>query len=497
MNGNCYLTTSIPYVNGDPHLGHALEFVHADVLARWLRERGRPVRLQSGSDDHAIKNVSAAAAHGVPISEYVARNGTRFQETAVALGVCFDEFLRTSSDPRHRPGVEALWAACSASGDLYEKDYSGLYCAGCEQFYSPEELLDGLCREHLAPPVEVTESNWFFRLSRYRRQITDLVTTGALLIEPAERRNEVLGFLRGDVHDLSVSRPVERAEGWGIPVPGDPEQIVYVWFDALTNYITGLGYGTDDEAFNDWWAEAAERVHVVGKGIVRFHAVYWIAFLLSAGLPLPTRIYVHDYLTVNGAKIAKSGAQAADPTDLAARYGQDAVRWWLLRDPARVGETDFTEARLVDGYNRDLANGVGNLVSRVLTLNNRPRTWERTEPDPLIGESLTQAAAALRSRVDEALSRYDYRAATEALCAVADEANRFIEAEAPWHLAQQAVAGDSGAAGRHDAVLVVLVAVCRIVARELRPFIPAAAARLLTELAIQDRRPRPVLTRIA
>jgi methionyl-tRNA synthetase len=343
----------------------------------------------------------------------------------------------------------------------------------------------------------VTESNWFFRLSRYREQIADLVTSGALLIEPVERRNEVLGFLRGEVHDLSVSRPAERADGWGIPVPGDSGQIVYVWFDALTNYITGLGYGTDAKAFDDWWAGANERVHVVGKGIVRFHAAYWIAFLLSSGLPLPTRIYVHDYLTVNGAKIAKSGVQAADPTDLVARYGQDAVRWWLLRDPSRVGETDFTETRLVDAYNRDLANGIGNLVSRVLTLNNKPRAWEPVAPDPLSGENLTQVATGLPSLVDEALARYDFRAATEAICAVAEEANRFIEAEAPWHLAKHALAGDGAAAARYDAVLDVLVAACRIVASELGPFIPAAATRLLAELAVEDRRPEPVLARLA
>ena len=294
-----YITTSIPYVNGVPHLGHALELVHVDALARHHGHRGGQARVQSGTDDHAIKNVSAAETAGVPVADFVAANGIRFAELTTALGVHTDEFLCTAGDPRHAPGVGALWQACRASGDLYTKDYTGWYCPGCEQFFTPAELDDGVCIEHRAPVVEVTETNWFFRLSRYRLQIAALVTSGQLDITPIERRNEVLGFLAGEVGDVSVSRPAARTRGWGIPVPGDPGQVVYVWFDALTNYLTGLGYGGDaDDDFRRWWAGEGERVHVIGKGIVRFHAVYWIAFLLSAGLPLPTRILVHDYLTV-------------------------------------------------------------------------------------------------------------------------------------------------------------------------------------------------------
>ena len=335
-----YITTSIPYVNGAPHLGHALEFVHVDTLARHRRLRGDHVRVQSGTDDHAIKNVAAAEAAGVPVADLVATNGDRFADLTAALAVGTDGFLRTSSDPRHAPGVGALWRACRSGGDLYTKDYTGLYCTGCEQFFAPDELDGGVCVEHGALAAEVTETNWFFRLSRYREQITALITSGRLDITPAERRNEVLGFLAGDVQDLSVSRPVARTHGWGIPVPDDPGQVVYVWFDALANYLTGLGYAcADDTDYRTWWTGEHERVHVIGKGIVRFHAVYWIAFLLSAGLPLPTRILVHDYLTVDGAKIAKSGARAADPATLVADYGADAVRWWLLRAPAPATTT--------------------------------------------------------------------------------------------------------------------------------------------------------------
>ncbi|MFZ0324475.1 MAG: methionine--tRNA ligase, partial [Actinomycetes bacterium] len=427
MKNSWYLTTSIPYVNGSPHLGHALEFVHADALARHARTRGRAVRLQSGTDDHAIKNVAAAEAAGRRVSDVVAENGARFVETASALGVQFDEFVRTSSDLRHAPAVESLWAACAASGDLYQRPYSGAYCTGCEQFYDPDELVDGLCSEHGTAPQPVTETNWFFRLSRYKEELTRLLESGEVRVEPPERLNEVLGFLRGPVHDISVSRPEERANGWGIAVPGDPTQVVYVWFDALTNYLTGLGYGSDHAQYAQWWAGSTERVHIVGKGIARFHAVFWLAFLLSADLPLPSRIDVHDYLTVNGEKIAKSGAQAADPGDLVERFGADAVRWWLLREPAPVGTTDFTEARLVDAYNRDLANGLGNLTSRCLTLTARKPTLD-TSTTGVVGASddcLVARAQALPQLVDDALDRYDFRAATRAICSLAEEGNRF------------------------------------------------------------------------
>lgn len=490
-----YITTSIPYVNGSPHLGHALEFVHADVLARHRRRRGGAVRVQSGTDDHALKNVSAAASAGVAVADLVAGNGDRFVELAQALRVETDEFLRTSSDPRHAPGVTALWNACKAAGDLYQKDYVGLYCPGCEQFYAPDELTDRLCAEHQAPVHEVTETNWFFRLSRYRDEISELITSGTLVIEPRQRRNEVLGFLAGDVRDLSVSRPSARAEGWGIPVPGDPGQVVYVWFDALTNYLTGLGYGSDDADYQRWWAADVDKTHVIGKGIARFHAVYWVAFLLSAGLPLPTRVLVHDYLTVDGAKIAKSGAQAADPATVVGTYGADALRWWLLRDPAPVGTTDYTNERLVACYNRDLANGLGNLASRTLTLFSRERAWH---PDPTtdVGADLRAAAAALPATVDAALGRYDFRAACEAIAGLAEAGNKFIETEAPWRLAKAADAGDIEAAARFEAVIDTLLHTCQIAADELEPFVPDGSARLTDQLSAPAGTPTPAFPRV-
>ena len=491
-----YITTSIPYVNGAPHLGHALEFVHVDALARHHRLRGGQTRVQSGTDDHAIKNVGAAETAGVPVADFVAANGNRFAELTAALGVHTDAFLRTARDPRHAPGVRALWRACQAAGDLYTKDYTGWYCPGCEQFFAPDELDGGACTEHRAPVVEVTETNWFFRLSRYRDRIAALITDGRLDITPVERRNEVLGFLAGDVADLSVSRPVARAHGWGVPLPDDPGQVVYVWFDALANYLTGLGYGTDGTDFGRWWAGDGERVHVIGKGIVRFHAVYWIAFLLSAGLPPPSRILVHDYLTVNGTKIAKSGAQAAGPADLVASYGADAVRWWLLRAPAPTATTDFTVERLVAAYNRELANTLGNLALRALTLARRDEHWRTPARTADVGADLRAQAAALPTAVDDAVARYDVRGACAAIVALAAAGNRFLESEAPWQLARQDGAGDAPAARRFEAVVDAVLSACRVAATELRPFLPDGADRLIAQLAPGARSTAPAFPRI-
>ena len=236
----CTITTAIAYVNGDPHLGHALELVQADVLARHRRLRGDAVRLATGTDDNALKNVEAAAAAGVPLADFVAQKGDRFVELARALGLSHDDFIRTSTDPRHRPAVDRLWQACASAGDLYRRDYEGLYCVGCEAFVAAAELEDGLCPEHRTAPERVVERNWFFRLSRHEQALLELVASGRLRIEPEHRRNEVLAFVRGGLADFSVSRPRERARGWGIPVPGDPEQVVYVWFDALANYVSAL-----------------------------------------------------------------------------------------------------------------------------------------------------------------------------------------------------------------------------------------------------------------
>jgi methionyl-tRNA synthetase len=481
-----YLSTTIPYVNARPHLGYALELVQADVLARHHRLAGDRVRFQTGTDDNSLKNVLAAEAEGIAVAALVDRNAAAFAALRDPLSLSFDDFIRTGSDPRHRPGVERLWHACAASGDLYRKQYEGLYCVGCEQFYRPAELPGGQCPEHGTRLERVAEENWFFRLSRYAGQLHDLIDSGALRIEPAARRNEVLGFIAAGLEDFSASRSTARARGWGIPVPGDPDQVIYVWWDALDNYITALGYGSGAADYQQWWTDADRRIHLVGKGVLRFHAVYWPAILLSAGEPLPTDILVHDYLTLGGSKISKSGAavpgESADPVALVNRYGTDAVRWWLLRDVPRVGDADFTAARLVARANDDLANDLGNLVSRVVTLVHRYRHGKVPLPGERPAAAGGQALAAVRDRapgrISAALAAFDFRAATAAIWDVVDEANRHVERAEPWRLARAERDGDRAAGRLLDDSLAVLVGTCAELGANLAAFLPGLAARV-------------------
>ncbi|GGS76736.1 methionine--tRNA ligase [Nonomuraea spiralis] len=455
-----YITTTIPYVNARPHLGHALELVQADVLARHHRRRGDPVRFQTGTDDNSLKNVLAAEAEGVPVRELVDRNAAAFEGLREPLDLSFDAFIRTSSHPGHRAGVERIWKAVER--DLYQRHYEGLYCVGCEQFY-PE----GPCTEgHEAPLQVVSERNWFFRLSRYQDALLDLIRGGGLRIEPAARRNEVLAFVEAGLEDISVSRSAARARGWGIPVPGDPTQVVYVWWDALANYITALE-GTDYER---WWVAEPHKVHLLGKGVIRFHAVYWPAMLLAAGEPLPSEIFVHDYLTADGRKISKSSGTAADPVALVDAYGVDAVRWWLLREVPRVGDADFTEERLIARADADLANGVGNLVNRVVTMVHRFLDGHVPDARAQFGPG----------DVHGALRDFDFRRAAGAVWRLVEEANKYVETVRPWQ---------QGARER-EASLGVLVAACRTLAVELEPFLPTAAGRVAAAVA-GERLPRP------
>ena len=489
-----YLTTTIPYVNARPHLGHALELVQADVLARHHRHRGDQVRFQTGTDDNSLKNVLAAEAAGLPVQEFVDRNAAAFVALGTPLGLSVDDVIHTSRDPRHRLGVERFWRACAEAGDLYRKHYGGLYCVGCEQFCTPDELCDGRCPDHGTVPEHVAEENWFFRLSRYTEQLLDLIEGGELRIEPAERRNEVLGFIRGGLADFSVSRSTARAHGWGIPVPGDPDQVIYVWWDALGNYITALGFGDGAADYQRWWTGSSQRIHLVGKGVLRFHAVYWPAMLLSAGQPLPTDILVHDYLTIGGRKISKSSGATIDPAELATTCGTDAVRWWLLREVPRVGDADFTIERLATRANNDLANGLGNLVNRIIAMVHRYRAGCPPDASDIApgSEELSAACRRAPDLIEIALTGFDFRAATAAVWAIAEAANRYINHIQPWQLAKAERGGDNDAAQRLDSVLAALVRALRALGDNLAPFLPGTSARIAGQCAvINGRLPEP------
>lgn len=482
------ITTAIPYVNARPHLGFALEIVLTDALARFQRLRGRDVWFLTGTDENSLKNVQAAAVEGIPTQALVDRNAAAFYQLRQALNLSFDDFIRTSVDPRHLAGVSRLWRACAARGDIYKRSYGGLYCVGCETFYAEDELWQGLCPEHLTPPEWVEEENYFFRLSRYQEALLTLIESGQLRVEPSRRQNEVLSFIRQGLQDFSISRSVSRARGWGVPVPDDPTQVMYVWFDALGNYITALDYATESEQYRRRWRDCPDRTHVIGKGIIRFHAVYWPAMLLSAGVPLPTTIFVHGYVNVEGQKISKSLGNVVDPVALAEQYGVDSVRYYLLREIRATEDGDFTLARFQQAHNSDLADHLGNLLNRVVHMVQQYEGGLVPTPDPAVQTAvdvrLITVAQSLPAEVVAAMEQFRPHDALAAIWGLAAAANRYVDETEPWALAKRRKQGDGEAAGILSAVLYNLAETLRLIAYLCQPFLPGAAAALAVQLNV-------------
>lgn len=378
-----YITNSIPYVNAKPHIGHALEFIQSDTIARFHKIIGDDVLLLSGGDENAIKNVQAAEKEGVPVQEFIDKNSNLFLELSKKLNVKFDVWQK-GSDPKHHSSSQRLWELCDKNGDIYKKSYTGLYCVGCELFYEKEELNEkGQCYEHPGKKLEkVSEENYFFKLSKYQNHLIKLFTSNTLEIVPEFRKNEMLSFLKNPLQDISISRSNERAKNWGVPVPNDVSQKMYVWFDALNIYQSGVGFGLDEEKYKKWWPA---DLHVIGKGILRFHAIYWPAFLLSAGLKLPKKLFVHEYITANGQKMSKTIGNVLDPIPLIEKYGADALRYYLLAKISPFSDGDFSEDKFKETYNADLANGLGNLVARVAKLCERVNL--KPSPTPALSEN--------------------------------------------------------------------------------------------------------------
>lgn len=365
-----FISTAIPYVNAPPHIGHALEFVQADVIARYQKiMRGESdVWSLSGSDDNAMKNVQAADVAGLPVNEFVQKNVQTFVDLHKALCNSPTYFISTSSDKKHLPGAQKLWSSCKKE-DIYTKKYSGHYCLGCEEFKTEKELTDGMCPEHPGTKLEVIEEeNYFFKLSNYAAKLEELIVSGELKIVPEGRKKETLAFIRSGLEDFSISRSQKRAKGWGVPVPSDPNHMMYVWYDALANYITALGYSSEAPEYKKFWCGDGERVHLIGKGINRFHTIYWPAMLLSASVPLPTHVVIHGYITVNGQKMSKSLGNVVDPMQLVATYGSEVVRYFLARHISMFEDGDYRNDSIKDAYNSFLANGLGNLTSRVMKM---------------------------------------------------------------------------------------------------------------------------------
>jgi len=475
-----FITTAIPYVNARPHLGFAYELVLADVLARHRRRRGRDVRFATGTDDNSLKNVAAAARAGVAPSVLVERNAAAFRALGPLLDVAADDFVQTSTDPRHRAAVEWLWRACAARGDLFRRTWQGRYCVGCEAFVDDDVAI---CGEHGVAPEPVSEDNWFFRLSRWRAPVRDAIASGRLAIVPDAARAETLAFLDGEVRDLSVSRVADRSSGWGIAVPGDPSQVVYVWFDALANYLASLGLAGDDALLERYWHGGGERRHVIGKGITRFHAVYWPAFLLSAGLPLPDRIDVHGYLTVDGEKISKS-RRNVEVAPVVERCGADALRWYFARCCRTRGDADISIAAICDAHDRDLADRLGNLVQRCTALAVKLSDGRVPAPGDRPGDTaLRDVAEALPGRVDRALDGFLVDDAAAAIVELLDSANRALDRAEPWRLQHS----DPAAA---RAALYAPLEAARIAAAELSPLVPGIARTIAARLGGAGQDPR-------
>lgn len=357
-----YITTSIAYVNSRPHIGFALELVQADAIARWQKLNGREVFFLTGADEHGAKIARAAEYSGKNVREFVDENTSFFQKLLNDLGISNGDFIRTSDERRHFPGAIEIWKKLADAGDIYKKSYKGLYCVGHEAFITQKDLVDGKCADHGKEPEAIEEENYFFRLSKFGPKIADAISKDDLKIYPESRKNEILSFLKSGLEDVSFSRPAKDIS-WGIPVPGDVTQTMYVWSDALSNYITALGFGSDDlSKFEKFWPA---DLHVIGKDILRFHAAIWPGMLLSAGLPLPKGIFVHGFINSGGRKMSKTLGNVINPSDFIERHGRDALRYYLLRHVTTFEDSDFTESGFIEAYNADLANGLGNYVSRV------------------------------------------------------------------------------------------------------------------------------------
>ena len=468
MSKTVFVSTSIPYVNGRPHIGHALEFVQADVISRYHRLQGHNTFFLTGTDENSLKNVRAAAEAGIPTQELCDRNSGVFQALVPALHISNDDFIRTSRDIRHALGAQKFWTR-TRPGDIYKKSYSGRYCVGCEDFYTEKEMPDGICPEHQTPLEVIEEENYFFRLSAYQDQLFDLLESGRLQVIPDSRRNEMLAFMTSGLQDFSISRSRERAGHWGIPVPGDENQVMYVWFDALTNYITALNYSEHDaptaaagERFQTYWLNDCQRIHVIGKGINRFHAIYWPAMLLSTGLPLPDVVFVHGYLTANGQKISKSLGNVVDPLAHVEKYGAEAVRYYLLRGVSPFEDGDYAEHRVRELYNADLANNLGNLIRRIETLGDKAGYVLRTE----------HAIPAAPDGFCEAVQEFRFHDAAAALWNIATGLNQEIDRIKPWELQKQ------GKEQELDNFLDQAVSQIRQIGHWLEPLLPAASKKI-------------------
>jgi methionyl-tRNA synthetase len=469
-----YLTTPLYYVNAEPHLGHTYTIVVADTLARFHRQHGREVRLVTGTDEHGDKIAQAAAASGVEPKQHADRVSAIFRDTWDRIGIRYDHFIRTTDD-YHKRRVQEILQRVHDAGEIYFDRYGGLYCFGCERFYTEKELVDGKCPDHLVAPTWVDEENYFFRMSNYQARLIEDLEKHPERIMPDRYRNEVLSMLRGEaLGDLCISRPKSRL-AWGIDLPFDDRYVTYVWFDALINYVSALEH-IEPRRFDEFWPHAE---HLIGKDILKPHGVFWPTMLMAAGLPLYHCLHVHGYWTRGESKMSKSLGNVIRPLEMKERFGMDAFRYFLLREMAFGQDATFNEDAFVTRVNADLANNLGNLVSRTLAMQHRYFDGAVQEPGELTGDDrqLAEAFTVAAREVSEHTEHLAFHRALESLWRAIDAANKYIVTTAPFKLAK-----DEATKSRAGAVLRHLLESLHVTAVLLRPFMPETSARILSLL---------------
>jgi methionyl-tRNA synthetase len=474
--GRYYLTAAIPYANGEPHIGHAYEVIAADALARFMRLDGREVRFQTGIDEHGLKNEQAARNLGISPQALVDRISAKFRALYDRLGITYDDFIRTT-EPRHKKGAQELWRRMRKE-DIYLGRYAGWYSVRDEAYFDEAELALGEKGQKLAPsgaPVEwVEEESYFFRLSAYQERLLQLYESRPEFIEPESRRNEIVSFVKSGLHDLSISR---TTFSWGVPVPDAPKHVMYVWLDALSNYITALGYPDGADMARFWPAD----LHLIGKDITRFHAIYWPAFLMSAGVEVPKQVFGHGFIYSRGEKMSKSVGNVIAPQELIETYGLDQIRYFLLREAAFGQDVNISHEALVQRINSDLANDFGNLAQRVLAM--IQRYCDGTVPVPQVGgrtlpeNELNRSVHTLLDTLRKDFAEQAFHHALEAIWHVVGDANRYVDAQAPWALRKTDPS-------RMATVLYWLADALRHLAIYVSPFMPGAADKLLDQLAV-------------
>ncbi len=471
MKKKFFLTSAIPYVNAAPHIGHAQELVYTDVIRRYHKLLGDTVLYLCGADENGLKIVQAAEKNNLSPQKFSDIQQQEFLNLADKLNVVFDIWQRGTDQTHHFPSSQKLWELCAKQGDIYKKSYEGLYCVGCETFYTSDELdQNGECFEHPGRKLDkVSEENYFFRLSKYQDFLDNLLTTDALRVIPDTRKNEALAFIRRGLEDFSISRSRERARGWGVPVPNDPNQIMYVWFDALNIYLTGIGFGWNHENYHQW---APQDVMVIGKGILRFHVIYWPAILKSAGLLLPKSCFIHGYMTVDGQKMSKTLGNVIDPINILSRFGTDATRYYLLREIPSGSDGDYSDRRFKELYNADLANGLGNLVARVAKL----AEGIKYQVSSIMFEDINSGKYKI------AIEEYRFNDALAVIWEKIKTADKYIDENEPWKLT-----GDALTKVLERSINQILE-----IATLLEPFLPQTATSIIDHFSksyLQTKKP--------